>query len=202
MKECNVDFVHFDVIDGNFAPDFTMGSSIINKIRDSTSLPSDYHLMVEEPGRLFDSFEISTGDIFTIHQEGSRNLHRDLVRIRQKGGRVGVALNPATPVEALDYIIEDIDRIPRKVNKFFKYFNRKDLECQFIDIKHSINIKDNCLILIKVRERSLDAWCFHKLHVALQTATSNLVHQLLNQHQTYQNPQMACEQPTRQYSLC
>ena len=56
-------------------------------------------------------------------------------------------------VEFLDhngiYIIEDIDRIPRKVNKFFKYFNRKDFECQFIDIKHSINIKDNCLILIK-----------------------------------------------------
>jgi ribulose-phosphate 3-epimerase len=111
LKECNIDFVHFDVVDGNFAPDFTMGSSIINKIRSSTSLPSDYHLMVEEPSRLFDSFEISNGDIFTIHQEGSRNLHRDLLRIRNKGGRVGVALNPATPIEALDYIIEDIDVI-------------------------------------------------------------------------------------------
>jgi ribulose-phosphate 3-epimerase len=111
LRECNIDYMHFDVIDGNFAPDFTMGSSIINKIRASSSLPSDYHLMVDEPGRLFDSFEISSGDIFTIHQEGSRNLHRDLLRIRNKGGRVGVALNPGTPIETLEYIIEDIDVI-------------------------------------------------------------------------------------------
>ena len=65
--------------------------------------------MVEEPNGLFDTFEISPGDIFTIHQECCRNLHRDVVSLRRKGARVGVALSPGTPLEALEYVIEDID---------------------------------------------------------------------------------------------
>ena len=111
LEEMGINYLHWDVIDGRFAPDFTMGSSIIEKFRAVSRLPSDYHLMVEEPSRLFDAFEISPGDIFTIHQECCRNLHRDLIQLRRKGARVGVALSPATPIETLDYIIEDIDVI-------------------------------------------------------------------------------------------
>jgi ribulose-phosphate 3-epimerase len=106
-----VDYLHLDVIDGNFAPDFTMGSSIINMFRENSKLLSDYHLMVEEPSRLFDAFAISSGDIYTIHQECSRNLHRDLVNIRRRGAKVGVALSPGTPLEVLEYLIEDADVI-------------------------------------------------------------------------------------------
>jgi ribulose-phosphate 3-epimerase len=106
-----VDRLHWDVIDGRFAPDFTMGSSIINRFRKKSTLPSDYHLMVEEPNRLFDSFEISEGDTFTIHQECCRNLHRDIITLRRKGAQVGVALSPATPLSVLEYIIEDIDYV-------------------------------------------------------------------------------------------
>ena len=111
LEEQNIDYLHWDVIDGRFAPDFTMGSSIINKFRESSNIRSDYHLMVEEPSSIFNSFSTTHGDIFTIHQECCRNLHRNLVDIRRKGARVGVALNPGTSLEVLDYIIEDIDVI-------------------------------------------------------------------------------------------
>ena len=111
LEKHDIDYLHWDVVDGRFAPDFTMGSSIINNFRKNSNMPSDYHLMVEEPNQLFDNFSISPGDIFTIHQECCRNLHRDLISLRRKGARVGVALNPGTSLEVLDYIIEDIDVI-------------------------------------------------------------------------------------------
>lgn len=112
LEKASLDYLHIDVIDGNFAPDFTFGSSIIKTIRKSTSLPFDFHLMVEDPSRLFNSFQVNSPDYFTIHQETSRNLHRDLVRVKkEKSSKVGVALTPETPIEALEYIIEDVDLI-------------------------------------------------------------------------------------------
>jgi ribulose-phosphate 3-epimerase len=109
IESCGIDYLHIDIIDGLFAPDFTMGSSIINVVRDHVSLPFDYHLMVNEPSRLFGSFNIIQNDIYTIHQECSRNLHRDLVKIKQQGSCVGVALSPGTSLESLEYVIEDVD---------------------------------------------------------------------------------------------
>jgi len=111
LEDNGIDYLHYDIIDGNFAPDFTMGSSIINVFRENSSLPSDYHMMVEEPSRMFESFNVSPNDNYTIHQESSRNLHRDLVRIRRMGAKVGVALSPATALTTLEYIIEDIDLV-------------------------------------------------------------------------------------------
>jgi len=112
LEHASLDYLHIDVIDGNFVPDFTMGTSIINLIRKSTTLPFDYHFMAEEPSRLFDSFQVNKTDYFTIHQETSRNLHRDLVRIKKdKSSKVGVALTLETPIDALEYIMEDVDLI-------------------------------------------------------------------------------------------
>ena len=111
LIENKIDYLHFDFIDGIFAPDFGLGTSIVNSIRENVSTPADYHLMVEEPSRLFDSFKFSKGDILTIHQECSRNLHRDLIKIKRMGLRAGVALCPATTIDSLEYIIEDIDLI-------------------------------------------------------------------------------------------
>ena len=85
LEDGGVDYLHWDIIDGHFAPDFSMGSSLINTFREHSQLPSDYHLMVLEPSRLFKSFQINPGDIFTIHQECCRNLHRDLVALRRMG---------------------------------------------------------------------------------------------------------------------
>lgn len=111
LEEQNIDCLHFDIIDGSFAPDFTMGSSIINNFREVSKLRSEYHLMVEEPKRLFDSFEFTPGDCIYIHQECCRNLHRDLVALRRKGVLVGVAVAPGTTLDALEYVIEDVDQI-------------------------------------------------------------------------------------------
>tara|TARA_B100000287_G_scaffold426337_1_gene474080 strand:- start:188 stop:889 length:702 start_codon:yes stop_codon:yes gene_type:complete len=111
LNEENIDLLHIDVIDGRYAPDFTMGTSIINCFRDIFERPFDYHLMVEEPSRIFETFDIREGDSFAIHQECCRNLHRDLITLRQMGAKVGVALSPATPISTLDYIIEDLDHV-------------------------------------------------------------------------------------------
>jgi len=111
IENNEIDYLHLDIIDGNFAPDFTMGSSIIDVFRENSTLPSDYHLMVEEPSRMFESFSISPDDNYIIHQESSRNLHRNLISIRNMGANVGVALSPGTPLTSLEYIIEDIDLI-------------------------------------------------------------------------------------------
>lgn len=156
LELLEVEFLHWDIIDGSFAPDFTMGSSIINRLREEVSIPSDYHLMVEEPSRLFNSFEFSENDILTIHQECSRNLHRDLIRIRNMGCRVGVAISPGTPLEALDYVIEDIDvvllmtvnpgfkgqkLVPqtiRKIEDLKKLINNYKLDCK-IEVDGSVS---------------------------------------------------------------
>jgi ribulose-phosphate 3-epimerase len=103
--------VHIDIIDGTFVHDFTMGSSIINCIRKNTSLPFDYHLMVTEPGRLSGVFPVGPDDYYTIHQEATRNLHRELVRIKQNGSRSGVAVSPGTSLESLEYVIEDVELV-------------------------------------------------------------------------------------------
>lgn len=116
-----LDYYHYDVVDGIFAPDFTMGSSIINNINNNISVPSDYHLMVDEPKRIFEMFNVKKSDMLTIHQESSRNLHRDLISIRKLGAKVGVALSPSTTLDVLEYIIEDIDLvILMTVNPGFK----------------------------------------------------------------------------------
>ena len=111
LENNSIDFLHYDVIDGSFAPDFTMGSSIINLFKNNTKLYPDYHLMVEEPSRVFDMFEGHEHGILYIHQECCRNLHRDLIKIKRKGLKTGVALCPGTSIETLEYVIEDVDHV-------------------------------------------------------------------------------------------
>ena len=110
LKKIGIDYIHYDVIDGNYASDFTMGSSIIDVIRNYTDLKSHYHLMVEEPMRIFDRFILKKDDIFSIHQETSKNLHKDIIQIKNSC-KVAIALSPATPLENLEYILEDIDNV-------------------------------------------------------------------------------------------
>lgn len=106
-----VNYFHWDIVDGNFAPDFTMGSSIINTIREFYPNKGDFHLMIDEPSRLFSSLNIQEGDRVCIHVECCKNLHRDIAKLRALGVSPGVALSPATPLSCLDFILEDIDRV-------------------------------------------------------------------------------------------
>ena len=104
-------FFHWDLVDGCFAPDFTMGSSIINTFREEYPHKGDFHLMIDEPSRLFSSFNLQEGDRVYIHVECCKNLHRDISRLKDLGVSPGVALSPATPLSTLDYILDDIDRV-------------------------------------------------------------------------------------------
>jgi len=106
-----VEYLHWDLVDGSFAPDFTMGSNIINTIRSKYQNKADFHFMVDEPSRLFTSFNFQENDRVYIQVECSKNLHRDVVMLRSMGVSPGVALSPATPLSTLDYILPEIDRV-------------------------------------------------------------------------------------------
>jgi ribulose-phosphate 3-epimerase len=103
------DWLHVDVMDGQFVPNLTFGSKVISTVRKLTTLPLDVHLMVVEPEKYFDDFAKAGANVLTIHVEAAPHLHRQLQRIRELGCKSGVALNPATPLEAIREAIPFID---------------------------------------------------------------------------------------------
>jgi ribulose-phosphate 3-epimerase len=103
------DWLHVDVMDGQFVPNLTFGSKVISTVRKLTTLPLDVHLMVVEPENYFDDFAKAGANGLTIHVEAAPHLHRQLQRIRELGCSVGVALNPATPLESIREAIPFID---------------------------------------------------------------------------------------------
>lgn len=103
------DWIHVDVMDGCFVPNLTYGAKVIETCRRLTDLPLDVHLMVVEPEKYFDDFVKAGASGLTIHVEAAPHLHRQLTRIRELGCRAGVALNPATPLNAVCEIVPEID---------------------------------------------------------------------------------------------
>ena len=103
------DWLHVDVMDGQFVPNLTFGSKVISTVRKLTKLPLDVHMMVVEPEKYFDDFAKAGANGLTIHVEAAPHLHRQLQRIRELGCSAGVALNPATPLEAIRDAIPFID---------------------------------------------------------------------------------------------
>ena len=103
------DWVHVDVMDGRFVPNITIGPPVVAALRRVTTAPLDVHLMIMEPERYVDDFVRAGADIVTVHAEATTHLHRTVQQIRAAGARAGVSLNPATPVAALDCILDEID---------------------------------------------------------------------------------------------
>lgn len=103
------DWIHVDVMDGCFVPNLTFGAKVIETVRKLTSLPLDVHLMVVEPEKYFDDFAAAGASGLTIHAEVAPHLHRQLTRIRELGCTAGVALNPATPLNAVCEIVSELD---------------------------------------------------------------------------------------------
>ncbi|HEX9296298.1 MAG TPA: ribulose-phosphate 3-epimerase [Polyangiaceae bacterium] len=105
------DWIHVDVMDGRFVPNITMGPVVVRAVRKATQLPIDVHLMIVEPERYVDAFAEAGADILSVHVEPSYHLARTLQHIRSLGKKAGVVLNPHTPPEALEYVLDRVDLV-------------------------------------------------------------------------------------------
>ncbi len=111
VESAGADYIHIDVMDGHFVPNITIGPLIVEAVRKVTPLPLDVHLMIEHPDRYIPDFSAAGADIIVVHAEATNHLHRTVQLIKSLGKRAGVSLNPATPLTALDHIIEDLDLV-------------------------------------------------------------------------------------------
>jgi ribulose-phosphate 3-epimerase len=109
VVEGGADWIHIDVMDGRFVPNITYGAKVIETVRKLTTLPLDVHLMVVEPEKFFDDFASAGANGMTIHAEAAPHLHRQLDRIRELGCRAGAAINPSTPLSAVQEVLPEID---------------------------------------------------------------------------------------------
>lgn len=111
VAEAGAQYIHIDVMDGMFVPSISFGMPVIKSIRSCTDKVFDVHMMVEEPGRYAEDMKKAGADLLCVHQEVCRHLDRTIHQIHDLGMKAGVALNPATPVETLEWILEEVDMV-------------------------------------------------------------------------------------------
>lgn len=111
IDEAGTQYIHVDVMDGMFVPNISFGFPVLKAVRKMTDKVLDVHLMIADPDRYIDEFYKAGADIICVHAEACTHLHRTIQHIKQLGIKAAVALNPGTPLSAIDYILEDLDMV-------------------------------------------------------------------------------------------
>jgi len=108
FEELGIEYLHIDIMDGSFVPNFTLGTDYVRKLKKATSIPVDIHLMINRPEDKLEWFDFGKGDFVSFHYEATNHVHRTIQRIRLRGGKPMLALNPATPLCVLEDVIVDL----------------------------------------------------------------------------------------------
>ena len=111
FEKSNIDMIHVDIMDGSFVPNYTLGTDFIKALKRKTEIPLDIHLMINNPENKLDWFEFNENDYVSIHCESTPHLHKAISAIKNRRAKAMVAVNPATPICALESILDDIDAV-------------------------------------------------------------------------------------------
>jgi ribulose-phosphate 3-epimerase len=111
IERGGADWVHVDVMDGCFVPNLTFGEPLIRALKKLTALPLDVHLMVQQPEKYIDEFAGAGAQVFTFHPEATLHVQRQLARVRERGMRAGLALNPGSPLSLIEEVLDDLDLV-------------------------------------------------------------------------------------------
>ncbi len=111
LEEAGIEYLHVDIMDGSFVPNLTFGFDFVNALKAITDIPLDVHMMVNDPARFIDRMKLDKNDILCIHYEADIHIHRTLAQIKDKGVKAGIAINPHTRPESLEYLMDNTDMV-------------------------------------------------------------------------------------------
>ena len=111
LEKAGIDYLHIDIMDGAFVPNITLGFDLINAIKKVTDIPLDIHMMVNEPSKYIAGLQLGADDIICVHYESDIHIHRTLEMIKNKGCKAGLAINPQTPVENVEDLMDYVDML-------------------------------------------------------------------------------------------
>lgn len=147
VDECGADLIHIDVMDGHFVPNITIGPGVVKSLRRHSKKPFDVHLMISNPDDYIAKFAEAGADIITVHAEACTHLNRTVQLIKGCGKKAGIALNPATPLSVLEYVLQDIDMVLlMTVNpgfggqSYLKFSTKKVAELNNMMIRNALDI--------------------------------------------------------------